>query len=675
MSDIVDACLAVQPNDLNDRALADWVETWVAPIATRPDAVEGLLQVLQDGVSEELLILVCSVLDAMRMNRENDEAGAAEAFAVVDRWTSMHGPSLAASDKMGLCQAFARAGLSVPDAIRLGTNDAPPGMTTSAGMEAPDIADLLGSLLSEDAKGYAAFTVVSEALSAMPEDAGYAFVSEMIRQGQPDSVDLGRYFLLASEPGQRLAAAHGFAALAENRGVDAVALSDMIQIRKWLPADAARQSLDRAIKTALRHEASGGAPMRPWRLHQMMVSLPDGTGSQSLVASASRGSEKAVAMLLVKTGHGVKDAYAIPCSSATEQRALLAQIEEGVGVIEVPPGYVQPMLARALADCLPPAPGLLDVAQMLGVDLATPDTTPLSAREIADPEGLVAELTPQKRGRLIGQSVDWPRFFDIAESWFLSDASLAQALDAAKTERQAEKAVWDALEVQRNDWAMIFARAAEVLRHAHDPIWRGFASVVLGLEAGRALKKTPIFEMIAALTLDVAEGQGTAVLQDPMEDDDEIAPEGKGELARLLKGSDVSGDSLNGYLTAVMIAPEFTTPDVWLPPLMTGLRTSGESSMQRLLDLVMLRFDAIRVAMMDNDVSATLRDAKDFGAWLSGFDQASALKPAWPKKALTKEDRKILSLIKDGARDANTRQTLVPLLPHWLNAMTERAME
>ena len=33
-------------------------------------------------------------------------------------------------------------------------------------------------------------------------------------------------------------------------------------------------------------------------------------------------------MLLVKPGHGIKDAYAIPCRSATEQRALLAQIDD-----------------------------------------------------------------------------------------------------------------------------------------------------------------------------------------------------------------------------------------------------------------------------------------------------------------------------------------------------------
>ena len=309
---------------------------------------------------------------------------------------------------------------------------------------------------------------------------------------------------------------------------------------------------------------------------------------------------------------------------------------------------------------------------MLDLQHATPEHLPIRPSDIADPDGLVANLTSQKRGRMISQSINWPTYFDIAQSWFISNAQLTDALDTAKTERQAEKAVWATLEAERDHWAMIFARAAEVLRHAEDPIWRGFAAVVLGLEAGRALKKIPIFEMIAALTLDVAEGEGAPALQDTLEDDDEVAPEGKGEMALLLKGSDLSSDGLNGYLTAVMIAPEFTTPDVWLPHLMTGLRTRGDGSMQRLLDLVMLRFGTIRDAMFDKDVAVTMREAKDPGAWLSGFDQASTLKPAWPKKALSKEDRKILGLIKDGIQDENTRRTLKPLLPHWMNARDRR---
>ncbi|MDA8586067.1 YecA family protein [Rhodobacteraceae bacterium] len=659
---------------MDERRVHRWAEQWASRIAADLEAVTGLLAEMSPDVPDDLLVLFTGVLDGIRMNLENDEKDADLIFACIDSWISTVASGFERAQKMALCQAFIRAESQPPDAIRVGVDDdeLPEEM---GGLDAPDIEALVLDLIPEDVAGYSAYMILREATGAMPQDAAMAFVHQMIIQAVPKMVTMGRYFLLDAQEGMRGAAAVGFVDLAHAGEIDAARLADLIRLRKWLPNSEARQKLDHAIKEALRREACGGSIQKPWRLHRLMSSLPDGTGSQSIVASVSRGTEKCVAMLMLKAGHGIKDAYAIPCPSATGQREMLAEIESGVELYEVPPGYLPAALSQALGETLPPAPGFIDVSEMLGQADITP-AQPATSIDIADPDGTVTTLSAQRRGRLIGQSLSWAGEFDMAQSWFVTNATLSDALAAARTERQAEKAIWEVLEAQRSEWSMLFARAAAVLRNADDPEWHAFAAVVQGLETGRALKKIPIFEMIAALTLDVAEQEGF----DPMEDeavfDHDIVPEGKGELARLLEGTPLTPDGIDGYLTGILVAPEFTTPPDWLPPLLGEINFVGEGSVQRVLDILMLRYGVIQDALFDGDFANALRKrgVRQFTCWLEGFVQASALLQAWPKSALSADDRKILRLIRDGVEEPDIQATLKPLLPAWLQQKAARAM-
>ncbi|MCP4822673.1 MAG: YecA family protein [Shimia sp.] len=134
---------------------------------------------------------------------------------------------------------------------------------------------------------------------------------------------------------------------------------------------------------------------------------------------------------------------------------------------------------------------------------------------------------------------------------------------------------------------------------------------------------------------------------------------------------------INGYLTAIMVAPRFVTPTEWLPPLLSGIEFSGENTVRRVLDIVMLRFGVIQDGMYDGEIAANLRtlSARKFQNWLSGFTQASAITAAWPKRALSSDDRKILKLIKEGALNSDIQATLKPLLPSWLSAMALKAVD
>ena len=246
---------------------------------------------------------------------------------------------------------------------------------------------------------------------------------------------------------------------------------------------------------------------------------------------------------------------------------------------------------------------------------------------------------------------------------------------------------WAHLETYRDFWSSLFARSAAILRNAGAEDWLTFAAVVQGLDDGRPLKKIPIFEMIAALTLDVAEQGGVEMLagaedflEDRLTDDDidfGIEPETTGELGRLLRKTALSPSMIDGYLTAVIVAPRYVTPTEWLPPLFGEINLPGGDKLQRLLDITMLRYGAIQDGLFDGGIGSGIRKhaSRKFQDWLSGFALATAITAAWPKRALSKDDQKILVLIKDGTQDEHIQATLKPLLPSWLEAMAAKAVD
>lgn len=123
-------------------------------------------------------------------------------------------------------------------------------------------------------------------------------------------------------------------------------------------------------------------------------------------------------------------------------------------------------------------------------------------------------------------------------------------------------------------------------------------------------------------------------------------------------------------MTAVLIAPEFVSPDAWLVPLMQGVEVKGQGSIQRILDIIMLRFGALNEAVLLGEIGIDLRglSPKRFQAWAEGFAQAvDGIKGAWPKRALGHDDKQVINMIRSAAIEDLT-PTLKPLLPSWLQA-------
>lgn len=628
-------------------------------------------------------------LDEARKNNENEESGAQDFFpalatGLADRTKAS---VLDAETRFGVCQAYLRAGLTPPDQLRTET-DTFEALALDQIPELPDVAGLADGLIPDGSTPFESYTGLREVVGAMPSRMTNAFLTQMIAQGDPRLIAMGRYFLLDPVAEMRDAAIAGFGLLAENANVDAALLSDLILIRNLLPNG---HALDALIKTALRREPSGGSVPQPWQLHCVMTSLPDGIGSQSILAICSRGSTRAVAAAMIKQGHGIKDAYIIPCSSRGDQKAIVEQIEQAMTMHDVAPSYVATVVGFALGDGLArgalTAPGFLDIAPMFGIADVTPQTRELTTiLASVDPEGALAALSDNRKSRLIGKSQDWFSDYDICSSWFVSDDTLMAALEDAPSDASAKKIVFGHIAQRRDLWAGLFARSALILRHDRSaPLdaWMSFAVVAQALAEGRDIKKIPVFEDILEQTLEVASARAVEDFYEEQEwgDEDfeppEIEAERRGELAKLLRGSSLKSDQIDGYLTAVLIAPEFTSPNEWLMPLMNGIALTGDGSIQRVLDILMLRYGALNEAVILGEIGGQVWDLplKRFQDWNEGFAQAvDGIKGAWPKRALSRDDKQVLNLIRSAASEDLT-PTLKPLLPSWLQSTARKWRE
>ena len=661
-----------------------------------------------DGL-KTALDLAAFVLDEARMACENDQPSGR---AVIEAVEGVLAEARAAgrlppARRVALARAFVGAGLAVPIAARIDPDEALDGMALPGGPP-PDLDGLLDDLLGRAdprATSLQLHASLEEVLGALPVEARAMMMAEIAGGADARRTRLGLYGLLDLEPGVRAAVARAFAARASGGRLDAATLSQLAAIRAWLPDEPARAALDRALAAAMRRGGGDGAEADPapppWRVRRALACLPDGAGAQSVALALDRGRSRAAAFLLLKAGHGVKDAFIAPAEDAAEQRRMLESLE-AMGAVELDPARVPRLLERALGDGTahgrPPAPGLLDVAELWPGTALRPQ--PGDARAILaelDPEGAIVALSPQARGRLVGESADWPERFALVETWFEDTAAVRALLDAATTERAARQRVWRHLEERRGWWALQCARSAAVLRAAEPEgrDWRAFAAVALGLLEGRALRRTPIIGRVLEATLfaDAARGQDAALgaldgLGDLGDDPDldghdpfvgtlrpPPAPARPGELERRLAGSSVDPAWVDGLATAAAVSPEPASPLGWIMGVIQAVEHRDEAALERFLELLTLRADAAVEAVASPAATAGRLAALDAGGrarWAQGFvEHVAGVPEAWPWAALGAEDRRMLEALETASR-AGMDERLRRALPAWLAARAPR---
>ena len=613
-----------------------------------------------DPALEDLNDLLEATIGAARMARENRKARGDEFLAALAEAVDLAARrgTLATIHRMLLARIWTHAGLEAPAALELTRGDLP----TDAPPEQADVDAMLGGLLDDLKRqtgddAFAMHTALAETFPAMPSGMREHVVAFAVTRPDPLHARLGAYWLLDPEPALRQAAAAGFA----RRQLTAETIATLTQLRSWMPEDAARAALDQALRTA-RRQGDGHAAPEPksgtgaWAVESILATLPDGGGAQSFGIALKSGRKRSAAMVLLKQGQGVKDAYVLPCRSAAEQKQLMAQLAEETGALPVPQAALSEALAVALGERRPPAPGLIDVAALCGLTTLRP--APTATEDLIDRAPLDA-LTAQKRGRLVGESRDWWNRHAILQSWFEDSDAAQDLLSQPKSPRALESALWKWLETRRDWWARLIARGAATLSAAGHPDADSFTATAAALLDGRELKKIPVMEDIHEQTIEASLFDDLDPgMTDDIPDDafvelaaEPTRPERKGELARMLKGAAISPDWIDGYLMGIIIAPKLITPNRWLPVLLEGAMNALEpTNLQRFLDLVMQR--ANQAIALAEDAAAFARHMKgcDTADWATGFSRAcTGFKSSWPAKATAPDDRAMQKRVAEAA--------------------------
>ena len=689
-SDLVQDFLVALRTAPDDAARSRCMEAMCGAVLGTPGATKELVTIIGTAESdtseiEPLLSVLEAILDVSRMARENEQSEGIQLLATVEAFLGELAAShtLTPAGRLSLGHAYVGAGLPPPEHLVVGLDDL---LNTGDDVgDAPDIDGLIDSLAEEaGADPIAIHTALSGMMATVPVEARAMIVDQIARRPEEFYARVGAYWLLDVDAALRQAAAEGFLQRTQSGKMDAATAERLITLRSWLPDDTARGVLDKVIKEAIRREVAGGAIPKPWKLHRILASIPDGAGAQSIAIAAQSGGQRGIVMLLLKQGFGVKDAYLIPCSSASEQKRFLGTIIEEMAAQTVTQDFVREALAIALGEGteagLLPAPGLIDVITVCGLQNLRPE--PRSISDMIggiDPDGTLAAMTAKRRGTLVARSSDWLANYDLLDTWFEDSADLRDALEGAQTPRIQEREIWAFLSTRRAWWARMIARTAMTLHASGDPAWLEFAATALALEDGRDLKKTPIMHWIADGSLDALDSHREPMLDEILDELEPeyldapafLAPEKKNELARLLKTSDVSPDWVDGYVMAIVVSPKMVAPGKWIEPLLGILPDMpDEASLQRYLDIVMLRYNAATETAPNAAEMKTGLDrlsGRALAAWSTGFVTVTKLfKPGWPAKSLNKDDKSVLRLLAETAEDGKDSPLLKSILPTWL---------
>ncbi len=659
--------------------------------ATLVRALGGAEQV-QDRV-DDLLEILSAALECARMAQEKGQARGGVLIAALEGAVAhLAGDGvLTVYGSLSLSRAWVRAGLvppvqlglleEIPDDLELGSID------TS---QAEAMIDGIFDDLIEQAEGdvTALHGALTEMLPSLHAEVRASLIISALSRPYEIFGRLGCAFLLDPAKDTRLAAARGLAARLAAGYLEAEVAAQVVILRSWLPEDTARAQLDTFLRDAMRRGVSGGATAKPWKVHKVLATLPDGTGAQSIGVSVQSGSRRAMAMLLLKQDFGVKDAYMIPCTSASDQRMIMASLETDTDALGVPPGYLTAALELALGDGLShgllPAAGLVEIAQVCDLPALRPRSqTSSDLLSMLDPEGILSARSPQARGKLINASQSWLDDHQLTDSWFEDSDTSRDVLETPRAPRAKETALWNWLETRRDWWARIITSSAMLLQASGHDDAESFTATAQSLLEGRALRKIPIMLDIHEQTIgawlygeqaemgDVFDPEiGPQMLDDT--DDLPLAPEKKGELGKLLKGTELSPDLIDGYLAAICIAPKMITPDRWITPLLNAaLPAPPEPCLQRFIDLLVLRYSETLIKLVDPE--GLVHIFKNMGGsgqrdWCEGFlEGLRNFKKSWPAKSLGPNDRAMLRQIETIADNPGAATGAIPALASWLS--------
>ena len=406
---------------------------------------------------------------------------------------------------MALASAFSRAGIEVGEDIRGAMDHAM--IQTGAGQQnlpTSDVAEMLKDLVKAcDGDPFLIQSQFAELTAAMPAGLQLSLLEGLVIAEDSSLREAAIGWLLA-EPAIATSLAPILEETARRGLVSATSATNLLLIRNWVPEDR-RRAIDAIIRAA---RAVGSAPeKRPTiQVRELLISERDGAGAQSIFASIKQGRENALVSILIKQGHGVRDAWVARSPSRSEIEDVLDHIASEMSVHETTSEDTALILSSALADSpassLPPF-GLVQAITLIGLsDVASKfvSVDDLVALMLADADPVVTDAKAVERA--VRASGRWLATNPQLDSWFENGDDVAVAIKGRrKIEDRIAAIIENVLEPKRAYWASVIAWSAFAQRgDGHGSDWIEMALVAREMASERPLTEIPLARFIAVQT-------------------------------------------------------------------------------------------------------------------------------------------------------------------------------
>lgn len=665
---------------------AQQIDSLAEQITSEPSLASALVERLitretDETRFEDLSELLSGGLNAARMATESGQKAAARFIeAATEALISAAGEGrLDIGDSLIFSQVWLRAGLTPPDELRIW--DTKREELAGIAHDSDPLTNLLEDCRHDPFRMHSA---LKELMPAAGEETGAQIIHDALTRPGEVWGNLGCLFLLDEDPAIRLIAATSLRARAEGGLFAAATARDCVLLRSWMPADPARDALDAVLRSALRGGLVLPETVEPdWTVEKILASVPDGVGAMTLCACLRRGGRLTMAFVLSKAGFGVRDAYSVACDTLQEQQTLEDRFVTGTAALPVTKAWFTKTLASAVAEGLeaglPPAPGLIGIASMCGLDDLHPHRPGLEEMIDALPGAArIGALAAQAKTRLIRQSEHWPLRHPLISSWFECQDEVLELAELPPA--MADRQLWAFLESRRPWWARRIAETAGLLEDAGHKDADSFTAVAMALAGTTELKKLPVMQAIhhrSTEYMESADAPGAFPgLEDVAFSFDELPEDA---LEQILQPSGVTQSWLEGFLLAVVLAPKRAETAVWLGGLIAeGLGQMPPGDPKIFIELVLSHHEQLceDVRTGDEIVAALARlprgAQRDFaGGFCAAHDLFST---SWPARSLSADDRYVLSRF-EAAEGQGFEPADLNILGPWIRGRHDRNLK
>ncbi len=463
----------------------------------------------EDNFSGNVSQLLGLLLDEARMRLENDSEYGQDFLQTVEMTvrTGLESGELQQAHLMGFAGLFRQVGLPVPQSFILDTVNISPSPDMENFDPYEDIEKIAQSVLSEGGTAYDLFNAIDTMLATAPEKVRASLANHLATMDTPVFERCALFLLLSGSELVQKAIITGLRARLNDSAFTTETQMLLPMIRGWLPKGDVQTDLDKLITQTLRtFNNIQGKATRNTKIKKISMSITDGVGAQNIAIMLKKGRETLVALVLLKTGHGIKDAFLIPTQSIREAKYLITHFAKEGGAGEILENTLRVLLEGALADGVEsqslPAPGFLEIIEECNMFDLRPQELELEVLlELVDSQHMVRNASLETRDKWCNDDFTWVRMKNITASWFEDTKETREIIAAGEPISIAEAKVWKFLENRRDIWARRFLQTAVMLRDSKKHReWKILTASAHDLIKGRPLKDIPLMDDIVDIT-------------------------------------------------------------------------------------------------------------------------------------------------------------------------------